>query len=203
MGSINNIPALAQIMAWRRPGDKPLSEPMMVRLLTHLCVTRPQWVNNTPTWGFITAAPGCQAIIWTHDVIGYRCITVTRSGFNGLPQHKPQLSKSSYIFARVWEKRTITILLTTLNIDSVFQNMWINKSFSISNPHAPPENLSRYDTRHCQFYKTTRLIYMHHFAVLSPSYQGTSQKRIITWHDPKKFLFLITYRKIFTDFMLW
>ena len=29
-GPINNIPALVQIMAWRRPGDKPLSEPMMV-----------------------------------------------------------------------------------------------------------------------------------------------------------------------------
>ena len=42
---INNIPALVQIMAWRRPGDKPLSEPMMVRLLTHICVTRPQWIN--------------------------------------------------------------------------------------------------------------------------------------------------------------
>ena len=27
---INNIPALVQIMAWRRPGDKPLSEPMML-----------------------------------------------------------------------------------------------------------------------------------------------------------------------------
>ena len=44
-GLINNIPALVKIMAWRRPGDKPLSEPMMVRLLTHICVTRPQWVN--------------------------------------------------------------------------------------------------------------------------------------------------------------
>ena len=42
---VNNIPALVQIMAWRRPGDKPLSEPMMVSLLTHICVTRPQWVN--------------------------------------------------------------------------------------------------------------------------------------------------------------
>ena len=28
-GPINNIPALVQIMAWRRSGDKPLSEPMM------------------------------------------------------------------------------------------------------------------------------------------------------------------------------
>ena len=44
-GPINNIPALVQIMAWRRPGDKPLSEAMLVRLATHICVTRPQWVN--------------------------------------------------------------------------------------------------------------------------------------------------------------
>ena len=28
-GPINNIPALVQIMARRRTGDKPLSEPMM------------------------------------------------------------------------------------------------------------------------------------------------------------------------------
>ena len=46
-GPINNNPALVQIMAWRRSGDKPLSEPMMVSLLTHICVTRPQWVNDT------------------------------------------------------------------------------------------------------------------------------------------------------------
>ena len=42
IGPINNIPTLVQVMAWRRPGDKPLSEPMMVRLRTHICVTRPQ-----------------------------------------------------------------------------------------------------------------------------------------------------------------
>ena len=44
-GPINNIPALIQIMAWRRLGDKPLYEPMMVSLLTHIYVTRPQWVK--------------------------------------------------------------------------------------------------------------------------------------------------------------
>ena len=44
-GPINNIPALVQIMAWRRPGDKPLSDPMMINLTTHKCVTRPQWIN--------------------------------------------------------------------------------------------------------------------------------------------------------------
>ena len=42
-GQINNIPAIVQIMAWCQPSDKPLSEPMMVSLLTHICVARPQW----------------------------------------------------------------------------------------------------------------------------------------------------------------
>ena len=46
-GSITNIPALVQTMAWRRPGDKPLSEPMMDSLLMHICVTRPQLVKIT------------------------------------------------------------------------------------------------------------------------------------------------------------
>ena len=44
---INNILALFQIMAWRQPGGKPLSELMMVSLLTHIYgVTRHQWANN-------------------------------------------------------------------------------------------------------------------------------------------------------------
>ena len=46
-GPINNIPSLVQIMAWRRPGDRPLSAQMMASLPTHICATRPQWVNNS------------------------------------------------------------------------------------------------------------------------------------------------------------
>ena len=44
-GQTNNIQALVQIMAWCRPGDRPLADPMIVSLLTHICVTRPHWVN--------------------------------------------------------------------------------------------------------------------------------------------------------------
>ena len=44
-GPINNNPALVHIMAWRWSGDKPLSEPIMISLMTHICITRPQWVN--------------------------------------------------------------------------------------------------------------------------------------------------------------
>ena len=41
----NNILALVQIMALHCPGDKPLSEQMLVILMMHICITRPKWVN--------------------------------------------------------------------------------------------------------------------------------------------------------------
>ena len=56
---INNTQALVQIIAWCRPGDKPLSESgVRVSLLTHIYMhhPRPQWVNPlmhdgvTPYW---------------------------------------------------------------------------------------------------------------------------------------------------------
>ena len=61
-GPINNITELVQIMAWHRIGDKPLSEPMMVRLSTHICVTRSQWFNGVArvanyTFGSIYVIP--------------------------------------------------------------------------------------------------------------------------------------------------
>ena len=52
---INNILALVQMMPWRRPGDKLLSEPMMVSILTHICISRSQcghewmWSQNDKT----------------------------------------------------------------------------------------------------------------------------------------------------------
>ena len=52
---ITNIPALVQILTWRRSGDKPLSEPMMDNLLTHICVTWPQWVKGCYNVGINSA----------------------------------------------------------------------------------------------------------------------------------------------------
>ena len=49
-GPINNIPSLVQVMVWRRPGAKPLSEPMVVSLLIHICVTRAQWIKPRFEW---------------------------------------------------------------------------------------------------------------------------------------------------------
>ena len=45
-GPIDNNRALVQIMAWRRSGDKPLSESMMGKFGAHICVSRAQWVNT-------------------------------------------------------------------------------------------------------------------------------------------------------------
>ena len=54
---INNISALVHwVMAWRRPGDKPLSEPMVIILLTHICVTRLQWIKYL-----------CATLQWRHN----------------------------------------------------------------------------------------------------------------------------------------
>ena len=44
-GPISNISSLVQIMAWCCPGDKPLSEPTMVSLPTHICINQPQWIK--------------------------------------------------------------------------------------------------------------------------------------------------------------
>ena len=65
---INNIPALVQVMAWRRPGDKPLSEPMMVRLPTHICVTRPQWVKGITSIAFRLFVIVAMKSWWRHQM---------------------------------------------------------------------------------------------------------------------------------------
>ena len=76
-GPINNIPAMVQIMAWRRPGDKPLSGPMVVSLLTHICIARPQWVK----W------PG----VWWAKIILYKLCMPLPPNISVLNQEKPQL----------------------------------------------------------------------------------------------------------------
>ena len=72
---INNISTLVQMMAWRQPGNKPLSEPMMVSLLTFICVTRPQWVKansacmgTTMTWQHWIDLQNAKSYQWmTHN----------------------------------------------------------------------------------------------------------------------------------------
>ena len=98
-GPVSNIPALVQIMAWRRSGDKPLSGPMMVRLPTHICVTRPQWVKwhlGDFPWHYlqiittlVTSQSSVQEMTWStkpltepmliqvYNAIQHHCVTMS------------------------------------------------------------------------------------------------------------------------------
>ena len=44
-GPIDNNPAFVQIMAWRRKATSHYLNQSWPRLLTHICVSRPQWVK--------------------------------------------------------------------------------------------------------------------------------------------------------------
>ena len=86
-GSINNIPALVQIMTSCQTGDKPLSEPMMLSLLTHICLTRPQWVKLAE-YGFaslIIISLTFMAFIYNTNV--YKAVQHKHTAADICPQH--------------------------------------------------------------------------------------------------------------------
>ena len=102
-------------MAWRRPGDKPLSEPMLVNLPTQICVTRPQWVNKM----------GSETITIIHynDVIissmAYQ-ITAVLIVCSGVDQRKHQ-SSASLVFVRGVHKGLVTWKMFSFN-DTIMSN---------------------------------------------------------------------------------
>ena len=116
-GPINSIPALVQIMAWRRSGDKPLSEPMMVSLLTHICVTRPQWdkLHYNPIVG--NGVMGVPHIIsylgmklWDLHVCD-RASTIT---------HVDRVKKSNPWYNKIWLCLNVTIWSSQICFSVIF-----------------------------------------------------------------------------------
>ena len=120
---INNIAALVQIMAWRRPGDKPLSEPMMISLLTHICVTRPQWVNG------LAPNKQHQVITWTrcnHDLWHYMASLdhnelivsfAIRNIMRTCPQHICSYSGNTWLCVHCqWTHNQVFLLLSHMLI---------------------------------------------------------------------------------------
>ena len=86
---INNFPALVQIMAWRRPGDKPLSWPVMVSFLIHISVTRPQWVKcyiihveHCHEKCVVTISQGYQANAMATDLIQWKFMITFKLSFS-------------------------------------------------------------------------------------------------------------------------
>ena len=92
---INNIPALVQIMAWRRPGDKPLSEPMFVNFKTNIWVTRPQWAilvhcNWFEDRALVDEIYRCSAFKWVQRRSNLQAnVSATIRLFGGDSSHTP------------------------------------------------------------------------------------------------------------------
>ena len=87
-GPINNIPSLVQILACRRSGDKSLSELMMASLLTHVCITRPQWVESpTQLSGKMLT---CQCTLCYIRYMAYYSETTWAVGIAQLTHHEVQ-----------------------------------------------------------------------------------------------------------------
>ena len=117
-GPINNIPALVQIMAWRRPGDKPLSEPMMFSLPTHICVTRPQWVNLFQS--IVSRAMGRRSMHYMCSKCPFRC--QRRTEFNcHTKTHRLKLSTQR--LRRLEGRPDYLASPSTLNIDAYSANL--------------------------------------------------------------------------------
>ena len=91
MGPIYNIIALVQTMAFRWPGVKPLSEPMMVSLLMHICIIRPQWVNYISSLKLVM--DGCLKI--TRPLfVGSSVWSYNWLSLNGLIEHWSRINSS-------------------------------------------------------------------------------------------------------------
>ena len=126
---INNIPSLVQIMSWRRSGDKPLSEPMMVSLPTHIYVTRPQWVNAWNTfnqWFMSSLLKSCEKIvlflfaiyIWSTDPLSTQYCTYDDS-FGCVPGHQDCPEWKPFAISFAWEEMFYSNIHFSLCISGV------------------------------------------------------------------------------------
>ena len=70
-GPINTIPAFVKLMAWHWTDDKPLSEPIIVRLPMHICSTWSQRVNKclVPKSTWYISYDFKQALCIFHDLL--------------------------------------------------------------------------------------------------------------------------------------
>ena len=102
-GQINNIPALVQIMALHWPGDSPLSEPMLVSLLMHICISQPQWVKIIrPHESESTLAQVMACCLMAPSHYLNQCFPLyCQSGLDVIPQGTSQHLHFSLVFT-VW-----------------------------------------------------------------------------------------------------
>ena len=133
-------------MAWRRPGDKPFSEPMMVSLPTHICVTRPQWVKycsgNVNQWIHVTIifwnmhlwqTIWGKTLVFDYLIRKWEIAMVMKKGvhFNNIFRHNSNVIEISFCFHsnepiatifRTWYDSCAAITWTTFGSDILTRN---------------------------------------------------------------------------------
>ena len=89
--------SLLLIMAWCRPGDKSLSEPLMVCLPTHICVTRSQRVDLIT--GEVKVGMRYYIPLIYVDVITYPCLNANARLSDVCECKRPLYVNSDFVLA--------------------------------------------------------------------------------------------------------
>ena len=142
-GPIRNIPSLVQILAWRRPGDKPLSEPMMIIYLTHICVSWLQWVkpNYMTKYVATNALTNCPRFLWWRDTNKPRNLVNVNHMFGDFVSnislqsklHITHTKSKFFVWTIVNEKNRQYTFSITINADYHKNAFWAYNNFRFGN----------------------------------------------------------------------
>ena len=145
-GSINNIPALVQIMAWCHSGDKPLSEPMMLVYqhiyaslsLNELSININSWTYVDEDRPYNISPPGYNELSIWPDLLSL--LTVCRSCQVQEPKHgltTLDTSRISVILLHLWS--------CLLHFFTSFNSLWSGRQ------RLYPNMISSYWRSGCQW----------------------------------------------------
>ena len=109
---INNIPLLVHLMVLYQPGDQPLSEPMMLNLPMHMCVTQPQWINGI--WRCVPFYIGVNMI---NELVGVVCAFVFVKTLNVPEMKYVVVNYHQRLIHKNWFRSLISIQALALEIE--------------------------------------------------------------------------------------
>ena len=127
-------------MAWCRPGDKPLSEAMMVRLPTHICLTQHQWVNEGSCSFTHPIVKGPRSWIryvkhWCQDGDWHGLSIVMHVTAWSREYHQDYSFATKIHTVMIWSLSGVDLLLLSTNFHSIMRDNHTGSESAI--PHVP------------------------------------------------------------------
>ena len=111
-------------MAWRRQGDKPLSEPIEVKLQINICVTRPQWVDMDLYYRVTHSNNWHEKRVEENTSLHWR-----HNDHDGVSNHQPHGCLFNHLFRRT-SKKTSKLRVAGLSVG--------NSPGPVNSPHKGP-----------------------------------------------------------------